>query len=393
MQLSVIIVNYNVKYFIEQCLCSVQQAIKNINAEIIVVDNNSSDGSIEYLREKFAAVKFIINNNNEGFAKANNIALKECKGDYVLFLNPDTIIAEDVLQNCIDFFAQHNEAGAVGVRMIDGSGNFLPESKRSFPSPAVSFFKLSGFSSLFPKSKLFNRYALGFLKEDKVHEVDVLCGAFLMTKKNLLLQLNGFDESFFMYGDDIDLCYRIQQAGYKNYYSGSQTVIHFKGESSKQNSSAYVKMFYKAMIVFVRKHYKSNAWLTGFLLHTGIYLRAFASFIASPFKRKKIYRNEIDKNKFLLIGDPFSAAEAENIITKNFQNVEIRKLQSLQSLSEQENKFDKIIFCNGRFPYKESIGFINRSKNKYQYLWHGLHTKSIVGSSDKEFTGEAIGDV
>jgi GT2 family glycosyltransferase len=177
-QLSVIIVNYNVKYFIEQCLCSVQQAIKNINAEIIVVDNNSSDGSIEYLREKFAAVKFIINNNNKGFAKANNIALKECKGDYVLFLNPDTIIAEDVLQNCIDFFAQHNEAGAVGVRMIDGSGNFLPESKRSFPSPAVSFFKLSGFSSLFPKSKLFNRYALGFLKEDKVHEVDVLCGAF-----------------------------------------------------------------------------------------------------------------------------------------------------------------------------------------------------------------------
>jgi len=391
-QLSVIIVNYNVKYFLEQCLCSVQQAVKNIDAEIIVADNNSSDGSIEYLQEKFRAVKFIVNNKNEGYAKANNIALKECNGDHVLFLNPDTIIGENVLKNCIDFFQHQKETGALGVRMIDGSGNFLPESKRSFPSPAVSFFKLSGFSSLFPRSKLFNKYSLGFLSENEVHAVDVLCGAFLMTKKSLLLQLNGFDESFFMYGEDIDLCYRIQQAGYKIYYLGTETIIHFKGESSKQRSTEYVKMFYHAMMVFVKKHY-NNAWLTNFTLHAGIYLRAFASFITSPFKRKKIYRKEIDKNKFLLIGDPFSAAEAENIINKNFQNVSIKKLQSLQSLSGQENEFDKIIFCNGRFSYKESIGFINRLKNKYQYMWHGMHTKSIVGSSDKEFTGEAIAEV
>jgi N-acetylglucosaminyl-diphospho-decaprenol L-rhamnosyltransferase len=297
------------------------------------------------------------------------------------------------LHNCIDFFQQHKEAGAVGVRMIDGTGDFLPESKRAFPLPLVSFFKLSGLSSLFPRSKLFNRYALGFLKEDEVYEVDVLCGAFLIIKRDLFLQVNGFDETFFMYGEDIDLCYRIHQAGYKNYYLGTQTIIHFKGESSKQKSSAYIKMFYKAMSVFVKKHYKGSASVMNFLLHAGIYLRASASFIASPFKRKKSYRNEKSINKFLLIGDPFSAAEAENIIKKYFADAGIKKLQALQSLSIQEDVFNKIIFCNGRFSYKESIEFINDSANKYQYMWHGLHTTSIVGSSDKAFTGKAIAEV
>jgi GT2 family glycosyltransferase len=389
-KLSVIIVNYNVKYFLEQCLCSVQQAIKNIETEIFVIDNCSSDRSIEYLSEKFTAIKFIRKDKNEGFAKANNMALKECSGDYILFLNPDTIISENILQNCIHFFEQYEEAGTVGVRMIDGSGNFLPESKRSFPSPVVSFFKLSGLSSLFPRSNFFNRYALGFLKDNEVYQVDVLCGAFLMAKRDLLLQLNGFDEDFFMYGEDIDLCYRIQQAGYKNYYLGTETIIHFKGESSKQKSSDHVKTFYDAMQVFVKKHYQSSAWITSFFLRTGIYARASVSFISSMITRKKNYRGVSSKNKLLLIGDPFSAAEAEKIIKQNFSDATIRKLQSLQSLPMQEDEFDEIIFCPGRFSYEESIGFINVSKNRYQYMWHGLHTKSVVGSSDKEHTGEVI---
>jgi hypothetical protein len=171
------------------------------------------------------------------------------------------------------------------------------------------------------------------------------------------------------------------------------TIIHFKGESSKQHSSKHVKVFYNAMVVFVKKHYKNNAWLLNFLLHSGIYIRAFASFIASPVKgRKKIYRNEIDENKFLLIGDPVSAAEAENILKKKYTNAAIKKLQLLQSLSLQDDVFNKVIFCNGRFSYKESIEFIDASKDKYKYMWHGLHTKSIVGSSDKEFTGEVISE-
>jgi GT2 family glycosyltransferase len=371
----------------------VQQAVKNIDAEIIVVDNASTDASVEYLREKFDAIKFIKNDNNEGFAKANNTALKECNGDYVLFLNPDTIVSENILQNCIHFLQQHKEAGAVGVRMIDGSGNFLPESKRSFPSPRISFFKLSGLSSLFPKSKTFNRYALGFLAENEVHEVDVLCGAFLMTRKDLLLQLNGFDEEFFMYGEDIDLCYRILEAGFKNYYLGNETVIHFKGESSKQETSRHIKIFYEAMTTFVRKHYSSMG-LMNFMLHAGIFVRRIASFVTSPLKKKsRPYKSGSDRKKFLLVGDPFSASEAENIIKKNFHEAAIKKLQSLRSLSPDENEYREMIFCTGRFLYAETIEFINASKGRHHYMWHGLHTKSIVSSADKDFTGEVIYEI
>src|SRR6476660_697571 len=193
MRLSIIIVNYNVKFFLEQSLCSVKKAIEKIDVEVFVVDNCSADGRVDYLQKNFSWVKFIVNEKNEGFAKANNIALKQCTGDYILFLNPDTIIPENILEHCLDFFDKYPQAGAVGVKMVDGGGNFLPESKRSFPSPAVSFFKLSGLSSLFPRSKFFNRYALGFLDENEVHEVEVLCGAFLMVKKSILIQLRGFD--------------------------------------------------------------------------------------------------------------------------------------------------------------------------------------------------------
>jgi GT2 family glycosyltransferase len=390
MQLSIIIVNYNVKYFLEQCLCSVKKAIKEIESEVVVIDNGSGDKSIEYLQEEFSFVKFIIINKNEGFSKANNIALHRCMGEYVLFLNPDTIIAEDILQHCLNFFSTHKEAGAVGVRMIDGSGNFLPESKRSFPSIAVSFFKLSGLSYLLPHSKFFNRYALGHLSENEVHEVDVLCGAFLMVKRNVQLELNGFDESFFMYGEDIDLCYRIQKSGYKNFYLGNKTIIHFKGESAKQSSFNYVRIFYSAMSVFVKKHYRGgNAWLMNVLLHAGIYARASVSLLASPFQRREKVSSYLNTGKkFLLVGDPVSSTEAESIIKQNIEAAEIKKLQSLRSVCELQEIFDEVIFCAGNFLYKESIQFIDETKNKYNYKWHGLYTKSIVGSSDKEFTGE-----
>jgi len=392
MQLSIIIVNYNSRQLLENCINSLQRAIQNSETEIIIVDNNSTDDSWEYIKSlRLTGYSFKMN-DNFGFAKACNGGFGVSHGKYVLFLNPDTIVTENSLQDCISFLESHPDAGAIGVRMINSKNQFLKESKRGLPTPAASFYKLFGLSVIFPKSKTFSKYYEGHLPEKENNPVEVLSGAFMMIRREVFEKVNGFDERFFMYGEDIDLCYRIQQAGYKIYYLGTETIIHFKGESSKQRSTEYVKMFYHAMMVFVKKHY-NNAWLTNFTLHAGIYLRAFASFITSPFKRKKIYRKEIDKNKFLLIGDPFSAAEAENIINKNFQNVSIKKLQSLQSLSGQENEFDKIIFCNGRFSYKESIGFINRLKNKYQYMWHGMHTKSIVGSSDKEFTGEAIAEV
>ncbi|RYG42838.1 MAG: glycosyltransferase family 2 protein, partial [Chitinophagaceae bacterium] len=255
MDLSVIIVNYNVKYFLEQCLYSVRKALIPIQAEIIVVDNKSTDNSPEYLQPRFPEAIFISNETNVGFGQACNQGLKQASGKYILFLNPDTILPEDCLKKSIDFLAARPEAGALGIKMIDGSGNFLRESKRSFPSPLTSFYKLAGLARLFPRSSLFARYHLGHLDENKDHAVDVLAGAFMLIKKEVLNKTGAFDETFFMYGEDVDLSYRIQKSGYLNYYFSGSSIIHFKGESTKRGSMNYVRMFYNAMSIFVRKHY------------------------------------------------------------------------------------------------------------------------------------------
>ncbi|MBA2761049.1 MAG: glycosyltransferase family 2 protein, partial [Segetibacter sp.] len=276
--MSIIIVNYNVKYFLEQCLHSVEKAITQLEAEVWIVDNASTDGSIEYLQNKFSFVKYISNTQNGGFAKANNQALEKATGEYILFLNPDTLLAEDCLSKCLSFMDKNAKAGALGIRMVDGSGKFLPESKRAFPHPLTSFIKLVGLGTLFPKSKIFSRYSLGYLDEFKNHEVDVLAGAFLLSKRELLLQLNGFDDNFFMYGEDIDLSFRIQKAGYKNFYFSESSIIHFKGESTRKGSLNYVKIFYQAMILFVKKHYAgSKASVFRLFIQMAIWVRAIFS--------------------------------------------------------------------------------------------------------------------
>lgn len=275
MQLSVIIVNYNVKHFLEQCLCSVQKATKAIETEIIVIDNGSTDGSLEYLSSRFSEVRFIANNENYGFAKACNKGFRLSQGKYILFLNPDTIVPEDCFQQCITFLELHTEAGALGVKMIDGARKFLKESKRSFPSPVTSLYKLFGITKIFPRSKIFSKYHLGNLDADQTHEVDVLAGAFMMIKRKVLEKMDGFDEIFFMYGEDVDLSYRIQKAGYKNYYFAETSIIHFKGESTRKGSLNYVRMFYKAMSIFVHKHYKSGkANAFNFFIRLAIWIRA-----------------------------------------------------------------------------------------------------------------------
>ena len=223
--------------------------------EIIVVDNHSTDGSLDYLQPVFQDVCFIVNETNSGFGRACNKGLKEARGKFILFLNPDTIVAEDSFSQCLSFFDKTPDCGALGVKMIDGSGKFLKESRRSFPSPTTSLYKLSGLARLFPKSKAFGRYHMGHLDASKNHEADVLAGAFMMIRKEVLDQVGGFDETFFMYGEDVDLSYRIQKAGWKNYYFSGTTVIHFKGESTRKGSMNYVRMFYQAMSIFVQKHY------------------------------------------------------------------------------------------------------------------------------------------
>lgn len=275
MRLSVIIVNYNVKYFLEQCLYSVQKACANLEAEIIVVDNNSTDGSREFLEPAFPWVRFIWNSNNEGFAKANNQAIALAAGAYILFLNPDTLVAEDCLEKSIQFLESKKNRGALGIKMIDGTGRFLKESKRAFPSPLTSLYKLSGLSVLFPRSIVFAKYHQGHLSENENHDVDVLAGAFMLIPRNILSEVGNFDERFFMYGEDVDLSYRIQKAGYRNYYFSGSAIIHFKGESTKRGSMNYVRLFYTAMSLFVKKHYSGNkARLFTVLIHMGIFTRA-----------------------------------------------------------------------------------------------------------------------
>jgi len=276
LKLSVVIVNYNVKYFLEQCLQSVIKAGEGIETEIFVVDNHSVDGSVKMLKEKFPEVIIIENKINLGFSKANNQAIMQSKGEYVLLINPDTVVENTTFRKIIDFMDNHKDAGALGVKMIDGKGKFLPESKRSLPKPSVAFYKIFGLSSIFPKSKTFGQYHLGYLNKDKIHQVEILSGAFMLIRKEVLNTIGLLDESFFMYGEDIDLSYRVLKAGYKNYYFPETRIIHYKGESTKKSSINYVVVFYNAMIIFAKKHFtQKNARLFSILIHFAIYLRAF----------------------------------------------------------------------------------------------------------------------
>jgi len=286
MKLSIIIVNYNVKYFLEQCLLSVKNACKEIASEVFVVDNNSVDGSVKMIKEKFPEVKIIENKENLGFSKANNQAIRLSSGKYILLLNPDTVVEEDTFTKILNFMDEHADAGGLGVKMIDGKGKFLPESKRGLPTPLVAFYKVFGLSKLFPKSKIFAQYHLGYLDKDKIHQVDILAGAFFLLRKEALDKTGLLDETFFMYGEDIDLSYRIIKAGYKNYYYPETRIIHYKGESTKKSSINYVMVFYNAMIIFARKHFsQKNAKIFSILINFAIYIRAFMAISDRFFKR------------------------------------------------------------------------------------------------------------
>lgn len=289
MKLSVIIVNYNVEFFLEQCLNSVYAALKHVEGEVFVVDNNSIDGSLDMVAEKFPNVILIANKDNVGFSKANNQALRIAKGDYHLLLNPDTIVEEDTFQKVVEFMDAHPDAGGLGVKMIDGKGNFLPESKRGLPTPRDAFYKIFGLSRLFPRSKRFGRYHLSYLDKDQLHEIEILSGAFMLMRKETLDKVGLLDEAFFMYGEDIDLSYRIVLGGYKNYYFPGTRIIHYKGESTKKSSVNYVFVFYNAMIIFAKKHFSSkNARIYSFLINLAIYFRASVALLNRAIKRLTI---------------------------------------------------------------------------------------------------------
>lgn len=401
MELSVIIVNYNVKYFLEQCLYSVSKACAKIDAEIIVVDNYSTDGSRNYLQPKFPSVNFIWNTANSGFSCANNMGLKKAKGRYVVFLNPDTIIAEDSLEKSIAFFHDHPDCGALGVRMIDGSGKYLKESKRSFPSPAAGFFKMTGLAALFPGSKLFAAYYAGHLPDKENNQIDVLAGAFMMAGRDILEKLNGFDESYFMYGEDIDLSYRIRQAGYKNFYFAGTTIIHFKGESTQKNSRNYIRHFYGAMTTFVNKHYRQRRLLLSFmklsiwfskLLATILYsLKKMINIPAAGSKPVHIAvasgQQGFDKMIHLMKHAAFPVIIKGRIaVDKNDTGSMIGNLDTavpnIKSLG-----IDQLLLCEPELEYKKIIETVQELAGHIHFLFHAGNSNSIVGSNDKNGKG------
>jgi O-antigen biosynthesis protein len=277
---SVIIVNYNVRDFLHQALLSIQKALKGIRSEIFVVDNASDDGSVEMVRRKFPKVHLMCNTTNIGFAKANNSALKHASGKYILLINPDTIVQEDTIHVMVEFLNCHPEVGLAGCKILNPDGSMEPACRRSFPTPWVAFSKIFGLSRLFPKIKLFGKYNLTYLSPEETYPVEAVSGSFMMVRSETLKQVGGLDENFFMYGEDLDWCYRIHEAGWKIYYVHSTQIIHYKGESTRRSSIDEIHMFYEAMRLFVEKHFRSSP-LFSTILQLSIGFVSFAAFLNS----------------------------------------------------------------------------------------------------------------
>ena len=302
--LSIIIVNYNVKEFLQNLLQSIEKASSNLSLETIIVDNASDDGSIEMLHKNFQQIKLIENKKNVGFGAANNQAIEIAKGKYILLLNPDTIVKEDTFTEMIKFFEANPEAGMAGCKVLNPDGTLQLACRRGFPGPWTSFTKVIGLSKIFPKSKLFARYNLTFLDGNQTYEVDAISGSFMMLRKEVYAKIGGFDPDFFMYGEDLDLCYRTQKAGFKVYYVHSTEIIHYKGESTKRSKIDETKIFYDAMHLFVKKHF-STSFIVELILRFAIILRKFLAFV-------NVYKYVIVSSIFDLVLFSFSILLAEN---------------------------------------------------------------------------------
>jgi GT2 family glycosyltransferase len=383
MQLSVIILNYNVRYFLEQCVASVQEALSNIDGEIIVVDNNSLDDSCEMMKTHFPNVKLIENTTNLGFPKGNNIGVAHAKGDYICILNPDTVVAEDTFEKVLAFAEKQKNIGIVGCKLIDGTGNFLPECKRGVPTPFVALTKIFSLYKLFPKTALFNRYYAQHLSENETGKVGILVGAFMIMKRNLYQEIGGFDENCFMYSDDIDLSYMALKKGKTNYYFHETTVIHYKGESTVKDGF-YMKHFREAMQFFYRKHFRSSIIFDVFM-KIGAFFFALIKKNQSKLKPLKaeeyvlFSKNEKLKNKL------------ENLFHKKVHwqsQIEGNTLFSHSILNKTQTE---IIFDNTDLSFKEIISFLEANKNQgFTFKIIPKNTFFMIGSNNSNDKGTVI---
>ena len=378
-KLSIIIVNYNVKHFLEQCLYSVRAAVTGMDTEVIVVDNHSTDGSIDYLHPLFPEVRFIENIDNPGFAKANNQAIRQCKGEYVLLLNPDTVIGEEGLRSLCFRMDEDPAIGAIGVRMVNGQGVFLPESKRTFPTPWVSFCKIFGLSKLFPDSQTFARYNLPYLDGNKTHRVDVLSGAFMLLRHEALDKIGLLDEAFFMYGEDIDLSYRMVLAGYKNLYV-PERILHYKGECTKHTDTRYIKAFYGAMLTFYEKYYPRSNWLMKNCIHFAVSVKMTYAKLTTP----KVPKVKPIKHRRLLIlcrEENFEAMKRICVLKMpDLEHVNLWSLneQPVMKAISRKNQMKGFTDYAFRYPdvrYEQMFLFMDKQPNK-QVNYHIYTNKS-----------------
>lgn len=280
LKLTVIIVSYNVRHYLDQCLRSVGQAVEGMEAEVIVVDNHSQDGSVDRLAPLYPWVTFVANNHNLGFARANNMAIRQSRGEFVLLLNPDTVVGENVLREAVRFMDSHERCGGVGVRMLHTDGTDAPESRRGIPTPMTSFYKMAGLCARYPANRVLGRYYMGWLPWDTAAQIEIMSGAFCMLRRRALDEVGLLDEDFFMYGEDIDLSYRLLRGGWENWYLPLK-ILHYKGESTQKTNFRYVHVFYEAMFIFLRKHYGHLSWFLSLPIRLGIYGKAAVALVST----------------------------------------------------------------------------------------------------------------
>lgn len=376
MKLSIVILNYNVKYFIDLCLQSVVAAVKELDAEIIVVDNASIDGSVSWIQKQFPQVKLIQNKENLGFPKGNNIGVSQAKGEYVCILNPDTVVCEDTFKNALIFLEGNKEIAIMGPKLIDGSGRFLKESKRGVPTPWVAFTKVAGLYKVFPK--LFGGYYNLNLPKNQPGETDVLVGAFMFTKTQHYRALNGFDEECFMYSDDIDLSYRSLQLGKPNYYNPQLKIIHFKGESTPKDF-AYQMMFREAMNYFYNKHFHVSN-----LVKIWIKLATNAFSFLKRIRGKRSVAKRKQPYQYMLISKDLNMEIGVN------KNIPFVHTSGLENIEQYKNKHTEIIFDPSTLSFSTMIDFMYRHKNSFSYKFLSSDKSHAVGSNSKNAKGEVL---
>ena len=365
MKLSVVIVNYNVKHFLEQCLNSLEQAAAGIDHEIIVVDNASTDDSTEYITSRFPNIKWMACRENNGFSKGNNIAIAQAKGEYILLLNPDTIVTKEAITGCVEFMDTHADAGACGVYMLRTDGTFAPESRRALPTPFVAFCKMSGLSKLFPKSRTFGRYYMQYLDKEEINPIEIISGAYMMLRHSTIEKTGMLDETFFMYGEDIDLSYRILKDGYKNYYLPLR-ILHYKGESTNKSTYRYVHTFYRAMQLFFKKHYSHYSMLVSLPINMAIWTRAMLAYIGNQFVHRKAVQENNDTN-CLVLGSCDTIAEVKEILKLQLKNGKHMFIEATEETMPQGHTgghinldgYDTVIYDTEAYSYSTILKLLN----------------------------------